>query len=138
MPVLHFLVAFILCLQLFSCKQKQFGCADVKNGTFHVYPGEGKEHYMVNRQDTLQTEMNLNAGTTSYWKITWTSDCSYLSQYLSGGNIGSKAQEDFYKSTAAKFSILQVTKDYYLFTGTITSPNGKQYTYTDTTWSHEK
>ncbi|GAA4742181.1 hypothetical protein GCM10023229_22000 [Flavisolibacter ginsenosidimutans] len=120
------------------CKEKKLGCADVRNGTFHIYPANGKEHYLIIRKDTLQTETNLRAGTTSYWRVKWISNCTNTTQYISGGKIESKEQEAFYRKSTATFTILQVTKNYYVFSGSLSTPKGKMYTYTDTAWLHKK
>ncbi|MBC7933894.1 MAG: hypothetical protein H7Y86_00850 [Rhizobacter sp.] len=111
-------------------------CESVRNGTFHVYTPNG-QHYLVIRKDTAQSEVNLTTGDTSYFGIKWISNCDFTAQYISGGRMESKEQEDFFKKMVAQFSINKVTPLYYIFTGTVKTFKSNT-TYTDTTWIKEK
>jgi len=108
----------------------------VRNGTFHVYPPDG-QHFLVVRNDTSQLEVNLATGDTSYWTVKWSSNCEFTAQYVSGGRMESKEQEEFFKKTVAQFNIQKITSNYYVFSGTVKTPKGDR-TYTDTTWLTEK
>jgi hypothetical protein len=128
-------IAFFSIFILTACHSTKLNCKSVKNGTFHVYTSDG-QHFLIIRKDTTDAEVNLATGDTSFWKVKWISDCDFISQYISGGRMESKEQEEFFKKTVAQFSIQKVTPLYYIFTGTVKTPKGDR-TYTDTTWRKE-
>ena len=129
--------AFFYCiLILTSCQLKKLTCESVRNGVFHLYPASG-QHFLVIRKDTIQSEVNLATGDTSFWKVKWITNCDFTAQYVSGGRMESKEQEEFFKKTVAQFNVQKVTAQYYVFTGTVKTPKGDR-TYTDTTWIKEK
>lgn len=121
---------------LTSCQLKKLECESVKNGRFLVNTRDG-QHLLIIRKDSIQLEVNQKTGDTSLWKIKWLSNCDFTAQYISGGRIESKAQEEFYKRSLAQFSIQKVVTKYYIFTGSLKTPKGDK-TYTDTTWVQEK
>jgi hypothetical protein len=132
---LFFLFCFYITL-LTSCERKNIECEAVKNGRFHVYTPDGR-HFLIIRKDSIQLEVNQMTGDTSHWKVKWLTNCDFNAQYISGGKMESQAQEEFYKKTLAQFSVQKVATKYYVFTGSIKTPQGYK-TYTDTTWLQEK
>ena len=127
---------FFCVIFLTSCQWKQLNCKSVRNGKFHFYTDK-EQHFLIIRKDTIQLEVNLTTGDTSYWKLKWLSNCDFTAQYISGGRMESKEQEEFFKKMVAQFSIQKVTSQYYVYTGIFKTLKGNK-TVTDTTWLKEK
>lgn len=130
-------IIFLFCLGLLSFKFMDFNCSSVKNGTFHFYQNKGQYHSLILRKDSLQTEINTNTGDTSYWRVAWTSDCTFTIAYMSGSKPKSQQELDFYKQSTLKFDVTNVTKDYYTYNA-LFSYNNSSKQFSDTMWLHEK
>ena len=112
-------------------------CRAVKNGTFHFYKGKEGYHSIIVRKDSLQTEVNLNTGDSSYWRIRWISDCQFTCTYLSGSAIKSPEEIDFYKRSVLKFNIEKISDLYYTFDAQLTFENNTR-NFSDTMWLNKK
>lgn len=120
-----------------SFTNKKPPCSQFKNGVFHYYQNNGKFHSLVIRKDSLQTEINLNTNDTSNWRIQWVSDCEFTCKFISSTKNMSKPENDFYKSSFLKFSIVSATKDYYLYNAVFTANNYSKV-FNDTMWVSPK
>lgn len=112
-------------------------CKAVKNGTFHFYKDNGRYHSIVIRKDSLQTEVNLNTGDSTFWRIRWISDCQFACTYLSGSAIKSPEEIDFYKRSILKFNINKTSDLYYTFDAMLTFDNNTK-SFSDTMWLNKK
>jgi hypothetical protein len=137
----HFLFTTACCLlaalSFIQCSSKKFDCSRIHNGTFHFYSKFSKTHYILLRQDSLQTEIDLTWKDTSYWKISWMSDCIYTAQYLYGGHWESEEQKQFVQQHLTVIQVQQLGEDYYIFKGTLDSLNSER-SRIDTIWLHPK
>jgi hypothetical protein len=112
-------------------------CGSVKNGRFHFYQNNGQYHSIVIRKDSLQTEVNLNTGDSTFWRIAWVSDCQFTCSYISGSKIKSKEELDFYKKSTLIINILKTSKEYYTYNAFFTSENNSR-SLSDTMWLKAK
>ncbi len=93
---------------------------------------------VIIRKDSLQSEINMRTGDTSYWRINWITDCQFSSHYLSGIKFASKGDEYFYKtSTLVTITIGTITKDYFLYDALFENEYSRKK-YSDTCWLHER
>lgn len=120
-----------------SCKEKKAGCAGLKTGTFYFYPKQSGKSFKFERNDSLQTEIDLVTGDTSFWKITWQGDCQFTAGFISRTSPISQAESDFYASHTTTIEIVGPQKDYYLIKATINPPVRYEYP-SDTVWLHPK
>ncbi len=112
-------------------------CVLFKKGRFHFYPKDSKIHYVVIREDSLQSEINLKTGDTSFWKIKWLSDCEFNCSYISGIKSSSKAEQDFFNKSILRISIVDGSKDYYVYDALFQSGSFTKQ-FNDTMWLREK
>lgn len=124
-------VAFII--GFYSFKDAEPVCSIVKNGRFHFYQDNGQYHSIVIRKDSLQTEVNLFTGDSSFWKILWVSDCQFISRFISSSKIKSQEELDFYKKSMITFNILKITEKYYTYEALFSSGNLSK-SFNDTMW----
>ena len=133
-----FFLSFCICCFLFlSFSKPKPKCNTVRNGTLHFYSNTGQAHSIVVRKDTLQTEINLSTGDTSYWRVNWISDCEFTSSFISSFKQKSKEELDFYNGSTLKFTISHVTKDYYTYDAVFTNKNYLRR-FSDSMWLHPR
>jgi hypothetical protein len=92
---------------------------------------------LVIRQDSLQKELNLNTGDTTYWKVNWLDDCTFLAHYISGGLAKSDEEKDFLHNHKTVVQILKITPEYYIVEGSLDSLNSEM-SIIDTIWIQGK
>jgi hypothetical protein len=112
-------------------------CDLFKKGRFHFYPKDSKSHYLIIREDSLQSEINLKTGDTSFWKIKWLSGCEFNCSYISGIKSKSTAQQDFFNKSNLTVSIVYTSKDFYVYDGIFQSGLFTKQ-FNDTMWLNEK
>jgi hypothetical protein len=108
-------------------------CKRVKNGTFYFYPPGKPKGFTVIRKGGIQTEIDLSAGDTTFWKVNWKSDCVFNLRFVRKSSPMSANESKFYNSQTTVLAVLSCRKDYYVFRGgldSIDSPNA----VTDTMW----
>jgi hypothetical protein len=108
-------------------------CSSVKNGRFHFYQNSGQYHSIIIRKDSLQTEVNLSTGDSTFWRILWVSDCQFTCSYISGSKMKSQEELDFYKKSTLTFNILKTTKKYYTYDALFKTDNNSR-SFSDTMW----
>ncbi len=106
-----------MCIYFISCTSHENPCLKVKEGRFYYYSPGHEAHMIIVRGDSVQFEINMKTGDTSYWKIKWTADCQFSTHYLSGLKFTSKEEEYFYTTSTVTFTIGTITKDYFIYDG---------------------
>ncbi|MCU7550898.1 hypothetical protein OCK74_17390 [Chitinophagaceae bacterium LB-8] len=129
----HFVLIPIISTLFIQCQSNSISCKDIKNGKFQFYSKRSGERYLVIRQDTLQKELNINTGDTSYWKVKWLSDCTFSATYLSGGPEKTEEEKDFLTRHQTVVQILKITPTYYIVEGSLDSINSDM-SIVDTIW----
>lgn len=106
----------IIVLLFISCvatAQSNANCESFRSGIFYHYSNSGVLTYV--REGSTQTEINLQSGDTSVWKLDWKSNCRYMLTYLHGTG----PLEQISKTVKGKFTvdveIVESTSDYYVY-----------------------
>lgn len=130
--VTGFLLA-IVCIAGISCfdYSTNFSCKRYKTGLFQYSGAVSGEKYAIERNDSIQMEVNIKRRFLVKKSINWLDSCSYMLTYISGhdldGNPVSKAMiEQFHGTGSQYFRIIGGTEQYYIYRG---NP-----AYTDTMW----
>ena len=127
---------FLLSLNICKCQDKAI-CKELKSGIFNSYPKNSSDHYLINRSDEFQKEVNTKTGDTVLWKINWISDCTYSLQYISGSEKVTPELSEFYKQHKVVYQIQIATADYYIFKASADKASNTVF-QTDTVWMKEK
>ena len=134
------LIFFIACLfstLILLALRTNYDCAKIKIGHFYFYPNKGQYEFAIIREDSIQREINLKTGDTSFWKINWQDACSFNLKFIRKSTPISDDEKYFYNSHITVFRILKVKKDYYLFMAGLDSVNNKN-AFKDTMWFKPK
>lgn len=86
-------------------------CLSFKTGKYELLDEQNSVHYLVERNDSIQTETNLITGQSSSFKIKWLNSCDYQLEMISGSN---QAME-FYKGKKLIVKIIEIYPDGYKF-----------------------
>jgi|GEM_PF-5201360 hypothetical protein len=116
----------------------QAACADWKNGVFHVYlKHEGGAHYVIYRDGDKETEINLNKGDSTVWKVQWLDDCTYSVHYLSGNTPITRHTSEYLQRHNLVYKIKKATPNYYTYSEFWDNARGLSLE-SDTVWLSEK
>src|ERR1700761_9740552 len=65
-------------LPMIADAQKPPDCAKVRTGIFYFYPAmDPSQSYIIDRNDTVQEEIDVKTGDTSYYRVQWKNDCEF-------------------------------------------------------------
>jgi hypothetical protein len=103
-------------------------CAKFKTGEFVQYDHEVNNTYRIFRNDSLQTEYNLNAGTKQVSKIVWKSECAYDLYKIVSDSLHPKA-DSIRGKKPLHVIMTEVSDEYYIFSAKI---DGIDFVYSDT------
>jgi len=115
-------------LLFFSCKQKS-DCSRFHTGKFRYHGSVTKQNYVVERNDSIQTELVVETGTVLKFRIEWTDPCSYELQFIGIEKVGNDSSILIRKFLPIRTMILTAGEDYYVYK-TVTSIAGPQYSDT--------
>jgi hypothetical protein len=90
-------------------------CNKVKTGKFKLIDSTLNLSYLIERNDSIQTETDLTTGEQSKFHVKWISECIYELEIISGN----KEVEAFYKDRNLKVEILAVTDNGYIYKATV-------------------
>jgi hypothetical protein len=116
-----------LCIYLvyglvFSCSSLpgSSNCPGYKTGSFsYHFPLRNTTYFFIlQRNDSLQTEINEKTGDTATYMIRWPEPCTYELQFLYGTELLPDSLLQLKKNTTLSSTITGGTKDYYLFSST--------------------
>ncbi len=116
-------------LLFFSCKQKKSDCSRFHTGKFSYHGSVTKQNYVVERNDSIQTELVVETGTVLKFRIEWTGPCSYELQFIAVEKAGTDPSILTRKFLPIRTMILTTAKDYYVYK-TVTSIAGPEYSDT--------
>jgi hypothetical protein len=131
--VIMYILSFFV-LSVISCSADlKNDCNKLKIGQFYYINKKTGIQYTVKRNDSIQTEINGKTGEIKIKKIKWIESCMYELQSPSKMSDDSTDpnRKIVIESLPAKVSILNYSKDYYVFN----SSSGLDKTgYNDTMW----
>jgi hypothetical protein len=115
---------------LTSCATRsQKSCDDFKNGKFILKSRFDDSYSIINRNDSIQTEINSKTGDIVTAKIRWTSACAYELQYQTQTKNSSDTIVQYLQARPLKTTITKTTKNYCVFESHVDSVDLK---YVDT------
>lgn len=117
----YILLIGIVCI--YSCKNYKINCSKIKTGIFVQYSKINNKTFVIERNDTLQTEKDLTSGQILINKIKWISPCSYLLTPVETNNLTKDNTTEFFKANPIKIDIVEVKNTYYIFSSRIDSAN---------------
>lgn len=106
-----YFLLFYLCICSTCLLAQEPACKDFKTGTFVLSNQEMGRDYRIIRNDSIQTEMVLNTGQSSKFRVKWLDDCTYELRIIEGP---SEVME-FYKDKILKVTILATKGNEYTF-----------------------
>lgn len=118
---------------LMSCAstQRQNNCDNFKEGKFKLNSHFDNSYYIINRQNSTQTETNSRTGQVTTASITWTNPCEYELLYQAQTKNSADTINSFLQTRPLKTKIIKVANDYCIFEAHVDSVNLK---YVDTLW----
>lgn len=126
----------LILVSLFTnCQLEQQNCDSLKKGNFYFYPSGSGLKYKIIRQDSIQTEIRLNTGDTSCWKVQWIENCRFTIKFLYGSNP--EVTKSLSNSHIIVMQILEIKKNYYVFRASRDSITST-FHITDTLWMNSR
>ena len=115
----------LLLVGLQGCKVMQGvpGCEQFRTGKFAMQAEPDGVRYIVTRDDSIQTEHNLQTGKIVRMKVNWTSPCSYELTLLSTNEFVTDPSQEYAKTHPLQVKIIKRAKDYYIFTAKMEGVN---------------
>jgi hypothetical protein len=133
--ILILLTALTTTLLCFSCSssKKSKECTQFKTGAFmyHFKMEQDDVYFSVNRNDSIQMEVNQKTGEFSKLAIKWTDNCSYELKLIESTVYYPDSIQEIIKKATLKTEIISSTADYYVFKA---KSNNSDLVLTDTLW----
>jgi hypothetical protein len=115
------LIVFLSATILLSCgsRNRKLDCNRFKAGKFLYYSKLDGRTITIERNDSIQTEINKANGHFVKAKIKWTHDCQYELTYMGEATSSADAIVPYIRSHPLKTEILEAGKDYFIFKSTM-------------------
>lgn len=122
-------LSFLAC----SSSDKNSSCERFRQGKFryHFRWQNEQTDFLIQRNDSVQTEMDLKSGETSKLAIRWTGECDYELRLLETTFDFPDSMQEIRESLPVKTKILSSAEDYYIFQ---TTRDNSDLVLTDTLW----
>jgi hypothetical protein len=118
--------------------QKAPDCAKVRTGVFYFYPAmDSSRSYIINRNDTVQEEIDVKDGDTSYYRVQWKNDCEFGLIFIRDTEKMPEEKREFMATHTVYCEVLKVTKKYYVFKGRMDPDPGMDIP-ADTLWMSKR
>jgi hypothetical protein len=111
---LIYLAAFLFPVVL-SAQQKTLDCSKIQKGSFYYYPSNTNKKFLITRSGSMQKEVDLESGDSSFYNIRWRSDCLFDAKFISRSKPISNEDLTFRKSHMIVSEVTAVTENYYVF-----------------------
>ncbi len=122
-------------LLILACgfSKKDEDCSQFKSGEFlyHFRGQQGDFYYSINRNDSIQTEINQQTGDITKLAVHWTDRCKYELRLIESTVSFPDSIQILRKTIPVKNEIVGWTKDYYIFKAERDKSN---FVLTDTLW----
>jgi hypothetical protein len=124
------LILFPFYLFLLSCSYslRKEDCHELHTGNFIFFAKSGR-HYRIERNDSIQVEINLKTNDTCRESIEWVSPCLYKTTVLSCSADYNDSFVAIMKNNPVYSEIIAKGKDYYVFKSWV---KGYDYSIMDT------
>ncbi|HEY6506186.1 MAG TPA: hypothetical protein VIZ28_19555 [Chitinophagaceae bacterium] len=140
MRVLFFL---IFTLFVISCgtKKEPADCSRFKKGRFLLKDKVNRINYIVDRDDSVQVELNENTDTIVVMGIKWVSECEYelrhryRARYSANNMLSEPIITDNIDTLPLQVKITGSGKNYYVFDA---KTDRFGFIYSDTMWQYNK
>jgi hypothetical protein len=95
-------------------------CKQYKTGKFRFTDANSGKivNYIIERNNSTQTEQCAETNSDGTYKISWKDDCTYLLAYMNGNDSLPPEQEELKRKMVIETTILGGTEDYYIFEST--------------------
>jgi len=132
-------IVSLISLSMMSCgnvSNKMFdscdNCEQFRNGKFKLTLKTKTEdiHFLIERNDSIQTETVVNTGQVAKLRIKWTSPCSYECLLLETWPAEDAETMSKRKTVQLQTNIISCSEDYYVFE----SKKIDNKTFGDTIW----
>jgi hypothetical protein len=94
---------------------KPSDCSTYKIGKFSYYAEESGNSYLIERNDSIQTEKNLTTGSITTLRINWTAPCEYELRYISRQSTPNDSLMSIATTSVLKTKIIEVGTHYCVF-----------------------
>ena len=111
MGVKIFLILFLTLPIVLRIPIEDPKCTEFRTGKFALIGNPISHNYIIERNDSLQVETDLTAGSVSKFKVTWVNECAYELTILEGNEV----IMNFYKDRTLSVRIIETFKDGYKF-----------------------
>lgn len=128
--IIKFLIATLFIVSCASTKRQNM-CDYYKKGKFGLKSKVDNAYYIINREDSIQTETNSKTGQTATLRITWTTPCEYQLQFKTISKNNGDSIDTFIQTRPIKTKIFLATKDYCIFESHM---DNVDFIYRDTIW----
>lgn len=95
----------------------EVNCKQYKTGKFRFSANyDGKiVNYIIDRNNSTQTEQCAEMNSDGTYKISWKDDCTYLLAFMNGKDSLPPEQEKLKRKMVIETTILGGTENYYIF-----------------------
>lgn len=112
------IIFLVLLISFYSCSTNgdTKSCEQFKKGKFLVTMDTAPyTPWIINREDSVQIEVNQVTNDSIINAITWTGSCEYELKFLRAVGPRKDSINSVLKSKPLKVNILETHKDYYIF-----------------------
>lgn len=110
-------------------------CVRLKTGKYKLNSRTRDNYWIIERQDSVQLEINGKTGDTTLVKITWTAPCGYEMIITKSHRPATDTFLKRMERLPSVVKILDVTNDYYTFEA---KKQGVPISLKDTIWIYHK
>lgn len=118
-------------------QSKTLDCSSIRNGTFYFCPLNPQKKFTIIRENSIQKEIDIKTFDTSFWRVSWQSDCVFNLKFIRRSRLISEKEKIFLNSHSTTIKILNITRSYYVFKADVDLGTTVS-TLTDTLWFKPK
>lgn len=126
-----FITGFLLIGLFISCKSKEPDCSKFRTGKFRYHGSVTNQNYVVERNDSIQTESVKETGTVMKFRINWIDACSYDLRFMGIETVGADSSILKREFSTISTTIVAVGEDYYVYRTRVNVAGGEN---SDTMW----
>jgi hypothetical protein len=112
--ILFYLAAVLFPVVLFAQKET-VDCSKIQKGSFYYYPSNTNKKFVITRTASIQKEIDMDSGDSSFYSINWRGDCLFNAKFISRSKPLSNEDLTFRKSHMIVSEVTAITDNYYVF-----------------------